>query len=268
MNLFGFNYSKPGRGITPEEAKKRSYFGILSRKFTKISQASLEFSLCNILFLAALVLYILMAVLYGYKNEAQDIENYMLAVLGGKQLLPIYIFIPFVLMGPGTVGLTYITSNFSKQKHAFVWSDFWEYTKKYLGKGLMLSLIITALYYFYITAFVFYINSGINKLLVMILEINIGLFLTMVSFYVYPLMITFDIKIGSILKYACILAIGNYPKNLLVIIALLLVHGLMIFYALPLWVILMPVFLFGWSSYTINYVTWGAINKILLKNEE
>ncbi len=58
MNLFGVDYSRPGRGITPEEAKKRSYFGILFRKFSKISQASLVFSLCNILQIAILVFYI------------------------------------------------------------------------------------------------------------------------------------------------------------------------------------------------------------------
>ena len=81
--------------------------------------------------------------------------------------------------------MTYITSNFSQQKHAFVWSDFWEYTKKYFWKGFLLSLILTLLFYLYINAFVFYMNSGMNKLLILIVEANIGLFLMMVSFYAW-----------------------------------------------------------------------------------
>lgn len=254
---------KSGRGISKEEAEKRNYFGILFRKLSKISQASLIYSLCNLLFLVMILLSVVMTLLY-YRGKMQEIGEYLSLLLNGKQLLPIYFFIPCIFMGPGTAGLTYIMCNFSKQKHAFVWSDFWEYTKRFLGRGLLISFILTALFYFYINACIFYLNSNINMILILVLEIGVGILLIMASFYVYPLLVTFDIKVRDALVYSAILAIGNYPKNFLVVIALFIVHGLMIVYALPLWFTLMPVILFGWTSYTINYVTVEAIDKLLL----
>ena len=49
MGIFGGGYAKPGKGISKEEAAKRNYFDILGRKFFKLVQLNLLYSLCNIL---------------------------------------------------------------------------------------------------------------------------------------------------------------------------------------------------------------------------
>ncbi len=266
MSLFGIDYSKPGRGVSPEEANRRSYFSIFFRKFWKISQTSIVYSLCNIIFLTALVFFALPILLCSDDTQAQQIASNIAQMLNGKQLLPIGFFIPFMFMGPGTVGLTHITYKFSRQQHAFVWSDFWEYTKKYFLKGLLASSILTLLFYLYLNALVFYIHSEINQLIITIFAVNIGLILVMGSFYVYPLILASDIKLREIFRCAFIMALANSAKTLLVIFVLVVVHGFILLYAYPVWLFLMPLLLFGWSSYTINYVIWDVIDDCVQKN--
>lgn len=263
MGIFGGNYSKPGKGITKEEASKRNYFDILSRKFWKLVQLNLLYAVCNILFIGA---SIFLAIGYDWAAILSAL------VKGQLTLLPPLPFIPLMLMGPFTAGLTYVIRNYSRQEHAFMASDFFEHSKKNIKQGLLMSVLQVVATYLLITAFFFYLNffiaHGLNTGILFGIAIVVTVLMLSMSFYVYPIMVTFDMKLIHILKNSWIFAISKLPQNLFILIILAAVHGLLIWYYPLVWLILMPLFLIVWSSYTMNYYVWNVMDKYMMSQIE
>lgn len=266
MGLFGGNYSRPGKGVSKEEALKRNYFDILGRKFWKLIQLNMLYFLCNILFFGAFA-FMTVPLFFATDENAMDtvIKEMILPILTGKQLIPLAYFIPFVFIGPTTAGLTYVTRNYSKQEHAFLMSDFFEHTKKNFKQGILTSLIFTVVTYFYLTAVIFYFNVISYKPLVLAFALILGILVATTSFYVYPIMVTFDMKLRHIFKNALIFALAKLPQNIFILAIVAAVHILLLFFASPLiWAVLMVFLLIAWSSYTINYYTWHVIDKHMM----
>ncbi|MBP3337611.1 MAG: DUF624 domain-containing protein [Clostridia bacterium] len=269
MGLFGNNYSRPGKGISKEEAAKRNYFDILGRKFWKIVQVNMLYVLVNILFFGAFVFMILPVIFTSDEAVLNEIMNSLIIpVVTGKTLIPIGYFIPFCFIGPATAGLTYVLRNYAKQEHAFMASDFFEHTKKNLKQGLLASTIMTAVTYLFITAVIFYLNHVAFKALIVAVAVIVGAILICASFYVYPIMVTFDMKLRYIFKNSLIFALAKLPQNVFIMLVILAVHALLIWYLPLVWALLMCVFLIGWSSYTMNYYAWHVINKHMMSQIE
>ncbi|MBR6729108.1 MAG: YesL family protein, partial [Clostridia bacterium] len=162
MGIFGGNFTKPGKGISKEEAAKRNYFDILGRHFWDLVKLNLLYFGCNILFFGAAII---LSIPYFYEMEAV-VEA---LIKNPYVMLPPLPFIPFIFIGPFTAGFTYVLRNWSRQEHAFLVSDFFEFTKKNWKQGLALSAISTVVTYLFCTAFLFYFKSGINIDLVLVL---------------------------------------------------------------------------------------------------
>ncbi len=263
MGIFGGGYTKPGKGITKEEALKRNYFDILGRKFWKLIQLNLLYAVCNILFIGASIFLAI-----GY-----DWTAILSALIKGQlMLLPPLPFIPLMLMGPFTAGLTYVIRNYSRQEHAFMASDFFEHSKKNLKQGLLMSVLQVVAMYLLVTAFFFYLNffisHGLNTGILFGIAIVVTVLMLSMSFYVYPIMVTFDMKLIHILKNSWIFAISKLPQNLFILIILGAVHGLLIWNYPLVWLILMPTFLIVWSSYTMNYYVWNVMDKYMMSQIE
>ncbi len=264
MGIFSGNYEKPGRGISKEEAQKRSYFGILGRKYSKIIQSSLVYSLANIVIFAAFVFLLIPLVVPVDEASRRDIAIYFILLINAKAPVPISIFIPFMFIGPSVAGLTYVTRNFARQEPTFVWSDFRTNAKKNFRQAIITSIIMTLVSHSYITAVIYYFNAVANYLVVLLFAIIIGLLLMIVSFYVFPIMVTFDMKLVDIFRNSILMTFMNLPKNLLVAGVTVAINVMLILFAPPLWMFLSVVFLFGWTSYTTNYVAWEAIDKYMM----
>ena len=162
MGFFGGGYSRPGKGVTKEEAAKRNYFEIFGRKFSKLLQLNMLYVAVNILFFGG---SILLAIPYDW-NQVLDYfsQNQIF-------LLPILPFIPLMFIGPFTAGLTYVIRNYAKQEHAFMASDFFEHSKKNWKQALIVSILSTAVLYLFLETFIFYRNfaatHGISYALVL-----------------------------------------------------------------------------------------------------
>ena len=269
MGLFGNNYARPGKGISKEEAAKRNYFDILGRKFWKILQVNLLYVLTNILFFGAFVFMLLPFIVVVDEAYTTNVINEMiLPILSGKALIPIGLFIPFIFIGPATAGLTYVVRNYAKQEHAFLMSDFFEHTKKNLKQGFLASLITTVVLYLFITAVIFYFNAVSFKPLILVLAVILSVILISASFYIYPIMVTFDMKLRYIFKNAFIFALAKLPQNFFILFVITVVHVLLIWYLPIVWALLMVLILIGWTSYTINYYVWHVIDKHMMSQIE
>ena len=262
MSLF-FNYDKPGRGISREEAEKRNYFDILMRKFTLIIRANLLFFGVNIVLFAALFLFVLPFFVQTSDDAINELVLYLSAIISGKQLMSPIPFIILALFSPTFAGLTYLCRNFSKQEHVFLVSDFFEHTKKNFKQSIIAGFIMSAVLYLYMTAFFYYWHSGMILLIVLISIIGIPLLFA--SFYVFPLIVTFKLSLVEIFKNSFLFSIINLPQNMLVFVLLTAIHLLLIFNVPFIFLILMIFLLIAFSTYTINFIVWNAISKYMKK---
>ncbi len=259
-----------GRGISKEEAAERNYFDILGRHIGHICGVSILYALANILFFGASI--ILLIAYFGGDN----LVTIATAFLSGKQvILPIAPFLPLMLTGPFTAGFTYVIRNYAKQEHAFLFSDFFEHSKKNWKQGLLTSILSYFVLYLYLQAVIVYnsmfISAGLPLGLLYTLLAVAGMLLVIMSFYVYPLMVTFRMKYKVILKNAWTFTILKLPQNFLIFALLALIHSALIYlifavFLMPeLWLILMALFLTGFTSYTANYYIWHVLDKYIVQ---
>ncbi|MGN1058795.1 MAG: YesL family protein, partial [Clostridia bacterium] len=250
-------YSKPGKGISKEEAARRNYFDILGRHFWDLVKLNLLFVLCNIIFIGAAVLLALPYLL--------NIETVIDSILRQPNiLLPPLPFIPFMFMGPFIAGLTYVLRNWSRQEHAFLVSDFFEHTKKNWKQGLILSVLSTVITYLFLTAVIFYLKQGLPSSVILSIALVLSVMLLTMSFYTYPMVVTFDMKLKDIIKNAWIFSMAKLPQNLFFLVIIAAVHILLMWYLPVVWVLLMGLVLIAWTGYTINYYVWHVMNKYMM----
>lgn len=216
-----FNYEKPGPGVSKNAPKKKRFFlfwELLFRKFWKLIQANFVF----VLFSVPLILSVV-----GF-CYALAIENRPL--FWGS----IVLFFPaMALVGLAEVGLSYITRNFSREKHAFVWSDFIGTIKKNWKQALPVMLINNLLELFLLFDVYFYaqlnIESSVTRVICTAIAMLMLLVFTFMRYYMPLLMITFKLSWKQLYKNALIFSMANVFPNLL--ITVLVVPFYLFFYA-------------------------------------
>ncbi len=245
-----------GRELTKEDAEKRSYFGILFRHFFDMCKLNLLFVACNLLFIAAVVWFTLPYIL--------DFDAFLNTLLTKPVILPIWPFVPFLFMGPFIAGLTYVLRNWSRQEHAFVAYDFFDQLKENWKQGLLMSVLSTIFTYLFLNAIVFYLKMSLPPVFIIPIAGFVGITLLCMSFYTYPMMVTFDMKLKDILVNAWIFSMVKLPQNLFYLIILGLVHIPLFYYFPLLWAVLMVFVLIAWTGYTMNYYAWNVIDKYII----
>lgn len=155
--------------------------------------------------------------------------------------------LPILTRGLADAGLTFITRNYSREKHAFLKEDFFESIKKNWKTALPIGIIntlITGVLFFNI----FYYITGLMPALlqpmangavpepmtltnwdyIIIAVTTLGyVTFTWMKYYIPFLMITFKLTIKQIYKNAFLFATANLPMNLLISAALIGVYSLL-----------------------------------------
>jgi uncharacterized membrane protein YesL len=201
------------------------------------------------------------------------------------QILQLYVLsamlvvgLGLVIVGPVHAGLTYILRNYSREEHAFVWMDFKEHAGKNLKQSLAasgLSLLFTALF---VVNFAFYntnIVLGSNVLRILLQTIMVVLFVIwcMMQMYLYPMMITFDLKLKQLLRNCLMFAILRLPLNILMLIfsalILFVIPGILLFLGYGISVLLAFVwyafFAFGFNLFMITFFAYRALDKHMIQ---
>jgi len=211
-----------------------------------------------------------LAGVFGMSDE----ESMSAALLVGG-LIFTNLFIAAWGAGPVTAGISYIMRNYSREEHAWVWTDFKDEAKSNFKQATIVLVIDLIMIFVFNAALSFYSGAegslGILKYVVW----AIILVYTLMHFYIYPIMITFDLPLKDIYKNSLIFAMGKLPSNLFVLIVLMAVH-----IGLPVCTILfcgkqMPiilviiyllelVFLQGFSAYLVNFNAYPKLKKYML----
>jgi len=178
-----------------------------------------------------------------------------------------------VTWGWQNVGATYILRGLVRGDAVFTFSDFFYAIKKNLKQGFILGLIDFAVIATLVVDFIFFYNKtgafGFDFMYFMIFALAIIYFI--MRFYIYLLLVTFDLKTFKIIKNALIFSILGIKRNILAflgIIFLAVIHIALTILLLPLGIslplILPVVYAMATTAFMSAYAAYPIIDKYMI----
>ncbi|MBQ4561483.1 MAG: DUF624 domain-containing protein [Clostridia bacterium] len=180
-----------------------------------------------------------------------------------------YVFLALTLLiiftnGFVSVGTNYVLRSIVRRQPVSLWSDFWGAVKRNLKQGFVMGMIDIAIiglllydiYYF-----------AINASAMMYVALIILALYTIMRFYIYILLITFNLSIWKIIKNSLIFTLLNFKRNIVALIGIILAAALtwMLFiYFIPAGVVLIITFLFSVSAYFGAFAAYPKIKEIMI----
>ena len=152
--------------------------------------------------------------------------------------------IPVITIGPSLCGLTYFSKCVTTDTHMFLGSEYFEYFKKNFFKGLFAS-IINLIPLASLGVILLNINAVPHFKMLFLPVILVNVIVIIMSFYVYPMIITYDIPLWAIYKNAFIFTMIKLPLNILVLFFFLVVILLACLIHIGLGNLIMPLMGYG-----------------------
>lgn len=265
MAFFGSNYSKPGPGISKDEQEKTAFFrffDVLVSKFWNMIKINLLYFLCIFILFIPLC-WVSISYLYD-ENLTEYLQNNLMIYL--------VIFVsalPIALTGPFTAGFTYVMRNFVRREHVFLWSDYKDIAKANIKQSILATLINVAVYMLIGINMIFYFfGMKTNVMLTIPFALSLmALFIFFsMNFYIYIMIITFDLDLKHIYKNAFIFSVIGVFRNILMTAIIVGVIALHIF--VPPTSILIPLFTLSFVGLVINFGAWPLIRKHMVDTAE
>lgn len=147
-------------------------------------------------------------------------------------LIYVLFSLPVVTVGLADAGLTYITRNYVREKHAFVWGDFIDTIKKNwkqaLPMGLLnllfeIVLIVDVYYYSHLD-----IESSATRVMMTAFAMLLLVVFTFMRYYIPLMIVTFKLSWKQIYKNAFIFSLAAIFQNILISIPIVIFYGLLL----------------------------------------
>ncbi len=144
--------------------------------------------------------------------------------------------IPCILItGPVKAGVAYVTRNWARDEHAFVWSDFKDAVKENWKQALGVSAITSVLPIIVYVCYQFYGNMAKDSAVFVVpqmLVLMLALVWMLALVYMYPIMVSYKVNFRTLVKNALIMAIGRLPQTVGIRLVLLVptAIALVVFY--------------------------------------
>lgn len=283
MGLFSFNYAKPGPGVSKDAPKKRGiffFFEILGRKFFKLFQAMWITTAFSLPYLILMFLFVV-GVFGGYFSQtinslapvgglsSEDVSLLMIMMCGFTAVV-IYLLWG---SGPASAGFAYITRCFTREEHAWIWSDFYDKFKENFKQSMFVVVLDFLFLYLIPNAAILYWSfyTSTNQFFwVILMYICIMSFViyTFMHFHIYQIMVTYECKFFDLVKNSLLLALGKSPLNLVITcitVALLMVVFNFLHPIMSIFISL--VVLFGLLRFPFEFYSARTIQKIMQNSE-
>lgn len=153
---------------------------------------------------------------------AQETLNQMSADyldgIKGLILQALIFFIPaFAITGPATAGLCYVTRNWSRDEHAFIWADFRDAMKANWKQALLTSFITSLMPLILYVCFNFYGEMARQSspffIIPQVLCVMVVLIWLCSLMYVYPQMVTYELSYKNLIRNSLMMTIGRLPMT-------------------------------------------------------
>ena len=185
-------------------------------------------------------------------------------------LLGLFLLVTF---GWQNAGCSYVLRGLVNAEPVFIFADFFYAIKRNLKQSFLMGVIDLAAISVLVIDFIFFVNTGgtfwIDFMYFAILAICILYFF--MRFYIYLMLVTFNLSIKKILKNALIFSILGFKRNLLAFLGIALMgllNYLLFIWLLPLGVaiplILPLVYFLGTASFMSAYAAYPNIKKYMI----
>lgn len=295
MNRDGPGVSKDEKPFTPNLLSMPKFY---FRNFTRI--LSLNFLTLPLLLIPLAIVYLFIIApttpsetnityssLYGaHLLGESSVWSTLLGAYGIQLNLPtfspgvIWIIIGLVVLlaiiwGWINVGATYCTRNMLKGDPVFIASDFFYAIKRNFWPGLALGLIDFGIIAILLIDFIYFSRVGGTFMLDFFYIVTLGLVIIyfFMRFYIYLMLITFDIKIKKILKNALIFSVLGIGRNMISVLGITALIALNIALILLLWplgivvpIIFPLIYLVPSINLLISYGAYPVIEKFMINN--
>jgi len=295
MNRDGPGVSKDEKPFVPNLISMPKFY---FRNFSRI--LSLNFLMLPLLLIPLAILYIyiiapttpsetsvLYSTLYGSHIIGKStVWSSLLGAFGIQLNLPtfspaiIWVIIGLVILlaiiwGWVNIGATYCTRNMLKGDPVFITSDFFYAIKRNFWTGLFLGLIDFAIIAILLIDFIYFSRIGGTVMLDSFYIVTAGLLIIyfFMRFYIYLMLVTFDIKIKKIFKNALVFSVLGIGRNLMSFLGIAILIALNIALILLLWplgivvpIILPLIYLLPSINLLISYGAYPVIEKYMIKD--
>lgn len=229
------------------------FFTVLQVRFWKLIQLNLMYSV-----------FWIPAILWTYMQGVMIAHMDAEAVLGLDYFL---ILIPcFLIAGPATAGVTYVIRNWARDEHAWIFSDFKDAWKENWKESLLIMLINSVALMLFYTALFVYTQLAVRDsqwyLIPRYLILMMGIIFAMMNMFIFPMLVTYKLKVRQIYKNAFIFTIVELPRTVLMFAISAGIFYLSIrFYIIPMFIIgiTLPMLI------SVSYANW-IFDKYLNKN--
>ena len=270
----------------------KGFFVMLGRKFWNLSNLNLLFVVCN--FPIFFYLYTLTGQLsnqiYAVGNPLYPAYYGMITISKSPELLSLAPFVSrFVPMYVPTtacrvfqyisllavftfaltsVGSAYVIRGYNRGDPIFMVSDFFGAIKRNWKQGLIVGIMDIVISFLLVWDFIFWnAQSGFANAMFYYASLFLGIIYFFMRYYIYTLLITFNLSIPKIFKNAFIFAFLGLKRNLLALVgvALVLFINVQLFYMLPVLGILLPlVITFSLCNFITGYASYPVIKKYMI----
>ena len=141
------------------------------------------------------------------------------------------------ITGPVQAGMAYVTRNWARDEHAFIWSDFKDAVKENWKQALGISLITGLVPVIMLVCWQFYggmaQSSGLFYVIPQVLTMALGVVWMLALTFMYPMMVTYKMGFGTLIGNSLLLAVGRLPHTVGARLAMLvptLIAALVAFY--------------------------------------
>ena len=218
-----FNYTKEGKGVSKTEAQAPGivrFFKAFGRNFWKII-------VLNVVYLFACA--------------------------------------PIITIGPATAGFTYVMRNLSQGKPVDMFADFFAKAKEHFLKGKVIELINAALIALSVYAFFAWTGTGMEvpgwlRTVAVFVLLWVGYIFICANFYIFPMMVSFDLKLKDLIRNSIILGMYKLGPNILMILVNLAVIAVC-FITWPSSLAIILTLPFGACNFFNNFVIYPVLVK-------
>ncbi|MCL2810565.1 MAG: DUF624 domain-containing protein [Clostridia bacterium] len=243
MGLFDrFYYGKAGQADYTEDDLPANRLQLFWQVLRVRLWSLMRLNLLQLLFWLPLILITLMTLMGAIGMAADlleqeaplaDVSDHMLGLLSTYLIL----LIPCIMItGPSSAAAAHVARNWARDQHSFLWSDFKDALKANWKQGLCASAISSVLPYLLLVGVTFYgeLAQTTTPIAVagQVLVIIVGIIWALTLTFLYPLMVGYEMRMGTLIRNAMLLAVARLPfvTGLRLATALPLLIGLLMFY--------------------------------------
>lgn len=172
-------------------------------------------------------------------NELRNAEVDLPGYLKQDLLKMLAILIPCIaLTGPFTAGMSYVTRNWARDEHAFIWSDFRDAVKENWKIPLVLSTVTGVLPLLVYLGWVTYGGMAANNMIMIVpqmLVVLAGIIWSLSITYMHPLTVTYDLKMKDVIRNGLLLGVARLPFSV----------GIRLLHCVPALITVAAVWFFG-----------------------